>query len=442
MGRRSQEASALGLAKSEWVRPKVLLVAKLHFPAFTRLCLELGRSGFDVRVIAPEHHAVHRIPGLATDRIGHTEAAALASLRRSADAFSPDLIVPGDEIAVGYLQKLRAQVDRRIDPGSRRLAPLLEASIGPPSVLELATHKSRLISLAKEEGLRIPETTVILSIRHLRQVVANHSFPMVVKSDIGFAGAGVRIVARPDEARIAYAELRGRAAPVAAMVLAARKLDPAFLGRLCKASPSISLQRYIDGRPANRAVACWRGQVLAGLSVETVQSVNATSPATVIRRIDSPEMTDAAARLVARLGLSGFVGFDFVLEAGTGHAYLIEMNARPTQICHLCFDDDSDMIGALFEKLTGTRCPRPRITMGSRTIALFPQEQWRDPTSEYLNSSHEDEPLDQPEFLSAYHVSVPAEPPDWLQKIRQHAGRVKRSLSKVFFHSHRRHRHR
>ena len=80
----------------------------------------------------------------------------------------------------------------------------------------------------------------------------------------------------------------------------------------------MTLQDHIDGHPANRAVACWRGEVLAGTSVLALRTQQATGPATVVRVIDNAEMDEAVKRLVQRLGLSGLWGVDFVIEAATG----------------------------------------------------------------------------------------------------------------------------
>lgn len=45
-------------------RPKVLVIATVHWAATTRLCLAMADGGFDVRAIAPDDHAV-RLPATA-----------------------------------------------------------------------------------------------------------------------------------------------------------------------------------------------------------------------------------------------------------------------------------------------------------------------------------------------------------------------------------------
>lgn len=308
----------------------------------------------------------------------------------------------------------------------RGMAELIEASLGTPSSFIFGHQKSQLIGLAQAEGLLVPDTAVVQDIHHLRRLIAKSQFPQVLKRDDSWGGDGVRIVADAAEAVRAFVELQSSAGRLAAIKKTIKKLDPAYLDRFWRAAPIITLQQYVVGRPANRAVACWRGEALAGMSVEVVQTVSATGPATVVRVIDSPGMTAVAQRLTRRLGLSGFAGFDFMLEATTGRPYLIELNARPTQICHLALEPAADMIGALSVRLSPTERRRMMSTIRSATIALFPQEAWRDPDSAYLLSAHHDVPWQTPEFAVAYRHPVAVEPPSWVQVVRQRTRRMAR----------------
>ena len=57
--------------------------------------------------------------------------------------------------------------------------------------------------------------------------------------------------------------------------------------------------------------------------------------------------------------------------------------------------------------------------IGSHTIALFPQESWRDPASGFLQSAHHDVPWQEPEFIAAYRQPVAPEPLTWVQIVRR-----------------------
>jgi hypothetical protein len=148
----------------------------------------------------------------------------------------------------------------------------------------------------------------------------------------------------------------------------------------------------------------------------------------VVHIIDSPDMTEAAAFLVQRLGLSGFVGFDFMIGAGSGQAYLLEMNGRPTPISHIALDGPTDMISALAQPFAVTR-KVPNVD--SPIVALFPQEVWRDPKSGFLRSAYHDVPQHAAEFVTFYADPVTPEPESRPQQVASRYVRGRRSDSKV-----------
>jgi hypothetical protein len=154
----------------------------------------------------------------------------------------------------------------------------------------------------------------------------------------------------------------------------------------------VSIQRFIEGRAANRAVACWQGRTLAGISALALQSQGDTGPATVVRIVENAQMTESARRLVESLGLSGLCGFDFVIERDSGVAWLIEVNPRATPVCHLALGSAQDLPVALLNRLDGVqRAARSRVIPGAE-IALFPGEWLRDPRSPFLRDAFHDVP--------------------------------------------------
>src|SRR2546425_11953922 len=112
-------------------------------------------------------------------------------------------------------------------------------------------------------------------------------------------------------------------------------------------------------------------------------------------------MSVAVERMVRGLNLSGVHGFDFLLEAHTGNAYLIEINPRATQVGHLALGPGRDLPAALYAILAGKAVESaPKVT-DNDTIALFPHEWIRNPTSAYLRSGYHDVPWEEPELLHA-----------------------------------------
>jgi ATP-grasp domain len=108
-------------------------------------------------------------------------------------------------------------------------------------------------------------------------------------------------------------------------------------------------------------------------------------------------MMVAARKIARRLSLSGFFGLDFVIEEGTGAAYLIEMNPRCTPPSHLRLGIGRDMIGSLSAKLTGKPLEAPASITQNNLVAYFPQA-FRC-NSEFLSSSYHDVPRDEPELI-------------------------------------------
>jgi hypothetical protein len=157
--------------------------------------------------------------------------------------------------------------------------------------------------------------------------------------------------------------------------------------------------------------------VLAGLSVEAIKTAHTTGPATVVRIVDNAEMAEATRHVVQGLGLSGFVGVDFILERGSGRPFLIELNPRPTPICHFSLDRETDLPGALFTKLTDGKPSKSGARLPGKVIALFPGEFWRDPESDYLLSCHHDVPWEEPQLINAYARPLPAYSFSWIGKV-------------------------
>ena len=71
----------------------------------------------------------------------------------------------------------------------------------------------------------------------------------------------------------------------------------------------------------------------------------------------------------------------FSSRGGTGHAYLIEMNPRATQVCHIQLGTDRDLLAPLRAVLSG-EAPRQTVPVTERDVnTLFPQEWLSDSTS-------------------------------------------------------------
>jgi carbamoylphosphate synthase large subunit len=239
-------------------------------------------------------------------------------------------------------------------------------------------------------------------VNDLRDWIREAGLPAVIKANGTSGGEGVRIVQTQEDAEHEF--LRLQAPPVLLRALKRTFVDQnaALLGPSIGRKPfSMSVQKFVQGSEATSALACWKGNIVAGLHFEVVKKVNVAGHATVIRRIDSPDMTETAEKLVRRLNLSGLCGFDFMLESGTRNAYLIEVNPRSTQVGHLALGPGRDIPAALRAAVTGEKVEESSAVTEKDMIALFPQEWLRDSASPYLRRAYHDVPWDEPELIRA-----------------------------------------
>jgi hypothetical protein len=384
--------------------PRVLLAATLEWPTAARLAIAFRDAGFVVDAVAPLGHPVH---AMAAPRGTYRYRAhrSVGSLRRAIEMSRPDLIVPCDDRVVRRLHQLHTEAARPRD--SAWIAALIERSLGNPASFPILRRRDSLAALAALEDVRAPRTDSIRTVSELRSWVAEHGLPAMLKLD--GASGGRDIVPVCDSAKLDRAFL----------VMQLRRAGMSRLKRVCwnrdvnmlfdylnDGLPGISVQAYVPGRPANCAVACWRGDILAATAVETVRLQAPLGASTVVRVVEGGEMKAAARAIVGHLGLSGMCGFDFMLDDASGAAHLIEINPRATQVNHLHLGSGHDLPAALRLALEGLPQPVP-APVAEVDIALFPQEWSRDRNSPHLLATgYDDVPYEEPELLRRYGYPV------------------------------------
>ncbi len=375
-------------------RPTLLLTATLRWPIAARLAMAFAKLGATVHIACPSHHPARRtrvVHGLHA----YSPLQPLAALRAAIAASRPDFVIPCDDNAALHLQQLHAQAG----PRDAALRELIERSLGAPEACAIAAERGALIALAVAEGVRVAPTTRLNTLAQVSAWGALCGFPAVLKTDGSWGGLGVAVVADVEQAQRALVNMAARPSLANALVRLLLDRDASsLLSALRQGRRGVTLQEFIVGTPANRAVACWRGRVLAGISVMALHTQHATGPATVVRIIDNPEMADGVARLVRRLGLSGFWGVDFMLDE-SGAAHLIEMNPRATPITHLVARDRQNLPAALLACLTGLVPIASGARIDNDTVALFPGEWRRDAASPHLSAAHHDVPWGEPALV-------------------------------------------
>ncbi|MBS7791983.1 hypothetical protein KTR66_18430 [Roseococcus sp. SDR] len=366
---------------------RLLVVSTQPWTVAARLAMALRDSGCVVEAASPRGSLLARCAAPTRQHLLRPWSMG-ADLARALRAARPDRAIPADDRAAALLRALHAEAD---------LSALIEASLGDPSGYAVAAAKSAQMALAARLGLPMPATRPVESLAALQAALAEGGLPRVLKTDGSWGGAGVQVLRAMSDAAPAFARATTAPSLLQSLKLAAWEgsLNPVFARRDWQPGMP-DLQDFVDGHPANRAVIAERGRVLAGLSVEVLQAASPTAPATVIRVVEDAEMTASAAAMTEALGLSGFLGFDFVVEPGTGRKLLIEMNPRATPICHL----GGGLAAAYAAHLKGEDAAA--IPPPGTEVALFPGEWLRDPHSPHLHGAWHDVPWTDPGLLRAY----------------------------------------
>jgi hypothetical protein len=402
------------------VKPKVLIATTSCWFPTARLAMALANAGCSVDAVCPHRHPIRKTNALGQEHTYHG-LSPLRSIKTGIMATSPDLIVPGDDLATRHLHELHRSSQSEGSKGAQ-ICTLIERSLGAPESFPVVVSRSAFMEVADQEGMRVPKTKVINNPEDLREQAGRLGFPLVLKANCTSGGDGVRITQTLEEAKCAFRTLQApplfaRAAKRAFLNQDTTLLSPSLLRRRFV----VNAQAFVIGHEATSTVFCWNGSVLAALYFEVVNKMHAAGHATVLRQIDHPEMSVAVEKMVRRLNLSGLYGFDFMLEVHTEDAYLIEINPRTTQVGHLALGVGRDLPAALYATLSGdTVTTAPKVTEKDM-IVLFPQEWMRDPASEFLRSGYHDVPWAAPELVT-----------DCIRKSRrQRAWYVKQNISAV-----------
>lgn len=382
------------------MKPTVLVATTSRWFPTARLAVALANVGCTVEVVCPPNHPITKTSVVRRAFI-YRGLAPLRSLEHAITATNPAFLVSGDDLATWHLHCLYFAKQLLGNPGAA-ICSLIERSLGSPQHYRVVDDRGAFMQLSKEEDLRIPRTVTISNSAELNPCVAQVGFPAVLKANGTSGGSGVRVVQNSEEAARAVRLLE-------APPLLARAAKRAIFDRdrtlvwpaLQRKRSKVTAQSFIRGREATSALACWKGKVLASLHFEVLQKSHASGHATVLRRIEHPEMAAAAEKMVRRLELSGLHGFDFMLEADSRAAYLIEINPRATQVGHLSFGPGHDLPSALVSAATNLPLSAAPKISENDTIALFPQEWLRDPASPFLRSGYHDVPWEEPELLRA-----------------------------------------
>lgn len=227
------------------------------------------------------------------------KAAYLASLAEIVRRESVDLVVPVSEETM-HVAHLAGML-----PEGAGLFTMSPAEV-------LALHdKASFVRMAASMGLTVPESAPLG--RAEAEALAQ-SGPVVVKPVFSCSGNGLSI-------------LRG-----------GETLPPTD-----PAKPAV-VQRFVEGREHSTCTIAQDGRVVATMIYRG--ALMSGSVAVAFKRVDVPAIEAWIERFVAETGWSGFISFDFIIDAA-GVPYAIECNPRATSGVH--FWEPEDIARAVLE---------------------------------------------------------------------------------------------
>ena len=374
-------------------KPDILVAASTLWLLSARLAIALDRAGCRVSAVCPAAHPLRHVRSvgrLAPQSRLRPRASLLAAIR----AWVPDLVIPCDDRTTKQLHELH-----RLCPDLR---PLIERSLGDPAGFPVTESRQALRTLAAAKGIDVPEGCEVGSAAEAAAAFGRFAPAAVVKLDGSYGGDGVQVVHSGAEAAKAFRRLRFRLGLGTALKrLVVNQETTALWAWSRRADSRVSMQAFVPGYMANIMVACWQGKVLATVSVEVVSSQGPMGAANVVRIVDRPQFVEAARVLAAELGISGFFGLDFIVEAVSGRAVLIEMNPRCTQLGHLQLPEQGDLAAILCGSLTGRSPVPPDHPIPGDTVAFFPQARYWSPDGRSPPDAFDDVPWEDEGLVEA-----------------------------------------
>ena len=380
---------------------RVLLLALTDDVGAERVAGSLARAGARCALLSPpgflcahsrfvERHV--RLPRHAGLWLGML--AARRRIEQVTREFSPDLLLPLDDVAAWLLRHLAASGGM-----SAAATALFDRSLGRTNV-EPFCSRSHLMRLAASLEVGTPRWATAATADEAMARASVLGFPSVLKAEYTCGGRGVVIARTPGEVERGWAQLKPAAGTLKAWRAGQRHRLWRLAGLTLDQAAPILMQSYVAGRPAMRTLACRDGEVLDAISfVAEHTHPGPTGTSTVVTPVEDAVMEDSATRLVRGLGCSGIVSLDFILPSSGEAAVLIEMNARPIGTSHLGARFGHDLAGALLGR---ARVPA-YLPFGA--VAMFPKELWRrdaEAVAAAPMSVFHDVPEDDPALIAAH----------------------------------------
>ena len=333
----------------------VLVVNTAVWEGLSRLPYLLHQAGCHVSLMAPESSYAARSGFVDHHFIAPSDPdAALDVLHHHLETQA----TPYDWVIMGDDPLLYALGRRQHEAWVSRVFP----AHFTPNGLAFVVSKIAFITQCHAAGVAMPDFRVCHDTAALTQAAVQLKFPLVLKSEQGFAGNAVFVV--PDAQALAT----------------------------CPAAYPLIAQAFVPGKTGSAAAIFNHGKLVCWFSYLRERTWGALGPSTAVKFQYMPELQPMLTKLGHLSGYHGLCGVDFIQHAQTGDIVLLEQNFRPTLTMNLGKRVGVDFASALHTLLTGGAKdhgdgaidtgtqPHPPITQKETiqtTVPLFPTDVFR-----------------------------------------------------------------
>jgi hypothetical protein len=373
----------------------VLLIATRSTAVASRMAMRFARFGCRVAAVYPSK--AHPLASTQSVSSHHHYSLIdpIESLQRAISESGAEMAIPCDAVALHDLHALYASLSGTTEGVAT--AGVIMRSLGDPTAYLVIDSRHEIQTSARAEGLPAAESFAIGMATDPETIAQSVPFPWVLKADYSWGGRGTRMVHSLAEAR----EFIRMAGAPPSLAMAAKQLlvnsDRAALGEWIHAKRSgLSAQRPLSGSLAKTVAACWKGAVLAQISVEIMAPGGREVPTAVVRVIENEQMVKTVRRMADRLELSGFHSFDFILDAESGQATLIELDSYCSTPSHLNAGPGHDLVDAFCRRWLNASPAETEPVHPGTLVAYFPQAWAANPSDPLLETGAYDVPAADP----------------------------------------------
>src|ERR1700733_897549 len=166
----------------EGATAKVLLTDTNRWSLAARLAGGVAEAGCEGSAVCPMPGHALSITRAVQRTFPYSAFRPLESLTAAIEAVDPDIIVPSCDRGVEHLHHLYARVQKGAAQKTK-LAALIEHSLGSPDSYSIVSSRYDLLMLAREEGVRTPDTKPVNTPEEVESWRTQGAFPWVLKPE-------------------------------------------------------------------------------------------------------------------------------------------------------------------------------------------------------------------------------------------------------------------